>query len=50
MNERLLMQAALKLAPEIGAKAIVSFTSPWDIESAVPIIWVQGPSSTCSKT
>ncbi len=42
MNERLLMQAALQLAPEIGAKAIVSFTSPYDIESAVPIIWVQG--------
>jgi len=42
MTEQLLLQAALKLAPEIGAKAIVSFTGRCEIESEVPIIWVQG--------
>ncbi|HDR74153.1 MAG TPA: hypothetical protein ENN85_09650 [Methanoculleus sp.] len=42
MNEQLLIQAALHLAPEIGAKVIVAFTTPCEIESAVPIIWVHG--------
>jgi len=39
--ERLLMEAASRLATEVGAKAIVSFAKPFSFQSAVPVIWVE---------
>ncbi len=41
MTAELMMNAAARIAAEIGARAIVSFTKPCPCVSDVPIIWAQ---------
>ncbi|TAJ44615.1 DNA integrity scanning protein DisA nucleotide-binding domain protein [Methanofollis fontis] len=41
MNDEVLMGAAVEIADEVGAKAIVSFTRPCTCQAKVPLIWVQ---------
>jgi len=41
MNEQLMVMTAVEVARELNAKAVVSFTRPFDCTPAVPIIWVQ---------
>ncbi|ADN37016.1 protein of unknown function DUF147 [Methanolacinia petrolearia DSM 11571] len=40
-SELLMMQTAADLAAKTGAKAIVSFLSPLEFESGIPVIWVE---------
>ncbi|HZD43266.1 MAG TPA: hypothetical protein VE134_04340, partial [Methanomicrobiales archaeon] len=41
MNSELMMTSAARIAQDVGARAIVSFTKPCLCETEVPIIWVQ---------
>ncbi|MGC9434620.1 MAG: DNA integrity scanning protein DisA nucleotide-binding domain protein [Methanomicrobiales archaeon] len=40
-QELRMLEAGMEVAAGIGARAIVSFTDPQEIESSIPIIWVQ---------
>jgi diadenylate cyclase len=41
MTRQLMMEAAVRIATEIRAKAVVSFLTPFEIEAGVPVIWVE---------
>jgi diadenylate cyclase len=41
MNEELMVSTAVELAQQLGAKAVVSFTRPFELAATVPIVWVQ---------
>lgn len=41
MNEELMVSTAVELAQRLGARAVVSFTRPFECITPVPIIWIQ---------